>query len=93
MIVNEKLNSLQFISIQKENSNKWHIRLESFFEYVLHMTDVLINNWCGWNVELIESQYINIFTYRPLSQTFYINWPVELRSPRKGVITIEDKDQ
>ena len=35
-------------------------RLESFFQYILHMTDVLINNGCGWNVDLIECQYINI---------------------------------
>ena len=57
------------------------------------MIDVWINNESGWNVELIESQYINISNYRPLSRSFYINLPIELRSAKRGVINIENKDQ
>ena len=57
------------------------------------MIDVLIKIGTGWNVKLIESQYINTFTYKSLSKSFYINLPVELRSPRKGVINIEKKGQ
>ena len=44
------------------------------------MIDVWVNNGSGWNVKLIESQYINISTYRPLSGSFYANLSVELRS-------------
>ena len=50
------------------------------------MIDVSINNGSGWIIELIESQYINISTFRPLSGSSYIDLPVELRSPRKGLI-------
>ena len=57
------------------------------------MIDVWINNGSGWITELIESQYINISTYRPLSGSSYIDLPVELRSPRKGLINIKNKDQ
>ena len=57
------------------------------------MIDVCINNGSGWNVESTESQYINISTYRPLSGSFYMYLPVELRSPRKGLINIKNKDQ
>ena len=57
------------------------------------MIDVWINNGSGWNVESIESQYINISTYRPLSGSFYMDLPVELKSPRKGLINIKNKDQ
>ena len=57
------------------------------------MIDVWINNGYGWNFELMESQYINISTDRPLSGSFYINLPIELRSPKKRVINIEKKDQ
>ena len=57
------------------------------------MVDVWINNGSGSNVELIEPQYINISPSRSLSGCFYINLPVELRSPKKGVINIEKKDQ
>ena len=44
-------------------------------------------------VESIESQYINISTYRPLSRSSYMDLPVELKSPRKGLINIKTKDQ
>ena len=47
------------------------------------MIDVWINNGSGRNVELIESSYINFSIYRPLSRSFDINLPVELRSPKK----------
>ena len=57
------------------------------------MIDVWINNGSGWNVKLIESQYINISTYRPLSESFYANLSVELRSSKKRVINIKNKAQ
>ena len=57
------------------------------------MIDVWINNGSGWNVESIESQYINISTYRPLAGSSYMDLPVELKSPRKELINIKNKDQ
>ena len=57
------------------------------------MIDVCINNGSGWIIELIESQCINISTYRLLSGSSYIDLPVELRSPRKGLINIKNKDK
>ena len=57
------------------------------------MIDVWINNGPGWNVESIESQYFNISTYRPLSGSSYMDLPAELRSPRKGLINIKNKDK
>ena len=57
------------------------------------MIDVWINKGSGWNVESIESQYINISTYRPLSGSSYMDLPVELKSSRKGLINIKNKDQ
>ena len=40
-------------------------------------------------MELTESQYVNISTYRPLSRSL----PDELKSPRKGLINIKNKDK
>ena len=57
------------------------------------MIDVWINNGSGWNVESIESRYINISTFRPSSGSFYMDLPVELRSPKKRLINIKNKDQ
>ena len=68
-------------------------RLENSFQEILYMIDVWINNGSGWNVQSIESQYVNISTYRPLSGSFYMDLPVELRNPRKGLINIKNKDK
>ena len=67
--------------------------LENAFQQILYRIDNWINEGSGWIVELIESQYINISTYRPLSGSSYMDLPVELRSPRKGLINIKKKDK
>ena len=69
------------------------LKLENSFQEILYLIDVWINEGSGWIVESIESQYINISTYRPLSGSSYMDLPVELRSPRKGLINIKNKDQ
>ena len=68
-------------------------RLEIFFQEILYMIDVWINNGSGWNVESIESQYINISTYRPLSGSSYMDLPDELKSSRKELINIKTKNK
>ena len=90
----EKLNLLQFISktLIKIVINH-RFRLENYFQEILYMVDVCINNGSGWIVESIESQYISISTYRPLSGSSYMDLPIELRTPRKGLINIKNKDQ
>ena len=61
-----------FNSVTKTVTN--HIfKLEKSFEEILYMIDVWINNGSGWIIELIESQYINISTYRPLSGSCYMD--------------------
>ena len=59
----------------------------------MYLIDNWINEGSGWIVESMESQYINISTYRPLSGSSYMNLPVELRNPRKGLINTKNKDQ
>ena len=59
----------------------------------MYRIDKYINEGSGWIVELIESQYINIPTYRPLSGSSYAKLPVELKSSKKGLINIKNNDQ
>ena len=68
-------------------------RLERSFQEILYMIDIWINNGSGWNVESIESQYINISTYRPLSGSSYVKLPAELKSPKKELINIKNNNQ
>ena len=67
--------------------------LENAFQEILYRIGNWINEGSGWIVKLIESQYINILTYRPLSRSSYIKLPAELRSPKKGLINIKNNDQ
>ena len=68
-------------------------KLEESFQEIVYMIDAWINNGSGWIIESIESQYINISTYRPLAGNSYIDLPIELRGPRKGLINIRNNDQ
>ena len=59
----------------------------------MYRIDNWINEGCGWIVEFIKSQYINILAYRPLSGWSFIKLPVELKSSKKGLISIKNNDQ
>ena len=39
------------------------------------------------------NHYITILTYRPLEGSFYMDLPIELKSPRKGLINNKNKDE
>ena len=53
------------------------------------MIEAWSNERSGWIVESIRPQCIIIATYQPLSGSSYMNLPVELRSPTKGLINIK----
>ena len=81
-----------FNSVTKTVTNH-RFKLENYFYEILYVIDVWINNGSGWNVESIESPYINISTYRPLSGSSYMDLLIELRSPTKELINIKSKVQ
>ena len=64
-------------------------KLQKSFQEILYMIDAWINNGSGWIIESVESQDINISTYWPLLERTYIDLPIELKSPRKGLINIK----
>ena len=68
-------------------------KLDQSFQETLYRIDAWINRGSGWIIELIESQYINISTYRPLIGSSYIDLPIELNHPKKGLINIKNNDQ
>ena len=68
-------------------------KLNKSFQEILYRMDAWINEGSGWIVESIESQYINISTYKPLVGSSYIDLPIELSNPRKGLINIKNNDQ
>ena len=64
-------------------------KLDQSFQEILYRTDAWINKGSGRIIESIESQYINISTHRPLVGSSYIDLPIELKHPRKGLINIK----
>ena len=67
--------------------------LENAFQEILYSICNWINEGSSWIAEFIEYQYIKVSTKRPLSGSSYIKFPVELRSPKKGLIKIKNNYQ
>ena len=67
--------------------------LNKSFQEIFCRVDTWINRGSGWIIKSIESQYINISTYRPLVGSSFIDLPIELKHPRKGLINIKNNDQ
>ena len=57
--------------------------LKNAFQEILYRIDNWINEGSGWVIVLVESQYINVSTYRPLSGSFYIELPAKLKNSKK----------
>ena len=64
-------------------------KLEYAFHEILYRADAWINKGSGWSIESIESQYINLSTYRPSVGSSYIDLPIELKHLKKGLINIK----
>ena len=88
---------IEFAPVYFNSSTKTIInrkcKLDQSFQEILYRIDAWINRGSGWIIKFIESQYINISTYRPLVGSFYIDLPIELKHPRKGLINIKNIDQ
>ena len=67
--------------------------LDKSFQEILCRIDNWINESLSWIVESIKSLYINILTFRPLMGSSCMKLPLELKSPKKVLISIENKDQ
>ena len=69
-----KVTPVYFNSTTKTVINR-KFSMENAFQVVLYRIDNWINKGSGWIVELIESQYSNVSTYRPLSRSSYTKLP------------------
>ena len=82
------------------NSKAKSITKASDIEHELSMSrqEILdtIEKWVSegsrWTINHIDSHYINVTTYKPLHGSSYIELPIELRNPKKGLINIKNKD-
>ena len=70
----------------------YNFSLENAFQEILYKIANWINEESRSIIELIQSPYINVSTNRPLSGSSYIKLPVELKSPKQGLINIKNND-
>ena len=68
-------------------------KLEHAIHEILYIIHAWINKGSVWIIESIESQYINVSTYRPLVESSCIDLPIELKNPKKEIIIIKNNDQ
>ena len=61
-------------------------------EEILNTIDKWVSEGSGWVIDRIDSHYINITIYQPLNESSYIELPIELQNPAKGLINIKDKN-
>ena len=59
---------------------------------ILNTIDKWVSEGSGWVIDRIDGHYINVTTYKPLKGSSYIELPIELQNPAKGLINIKNKD-
>ena len=51
-----------------------------------------ISEGSGWTIQSVDGHYINLTKYKPLKGSSYIELPIELSNPAKGLINLKNKD-
>ena len=72
------------------HSNKYFLG-ECFNETIFRLQN-WISHGSGCNIEEIISQYLNISSYKLLSESTYCKLPKELSHPMKGLVNIKNDD-
>ena len=81
-----------FNSLTKTIINFSRFKLDQAFQEIIYRLENWFSNGSGWIVEEIISQYLNLSSYLPLSESTYIKLPKELNHPMKGLINIKNDD-
>ena len=59
---------------------------------ILNVIDKWVSEGSGWVIDRIDSHYLNVTLYKPLSGSSYIKLPAKLGNSRKGLINIKNED-
>ena len=82
-----KVTEIKFSPVYFNSATKAEINhnfdFEKSFQEILYSLERTVNEGPGWIIESIDSQYINISTFRPLSGSIYIKLLVELKNSKK----------
>ena len=73
-------------------SNNIEPELNMSMQEILNTIDKWVSEGLGLVIDHINSHYINVTLYKPLNDSSYMELPMELRNPKKGLINIKNKD-
>ena len=73
------------------NANDIEPKLSMSGQEILNTIDKWVSEGSGWVIDRIDCHYINVTTYKPLNGSSYIELPIELQNPAKGLINIKNK--
>ena len=59
---------------------------------ILNVIDKWVSEGSGWVINRIDSHYLNVTLYKPLSGSSYIKLPAKLGNSRKGLINLKNED-
>ena len=73
-------------------ANDIEAKLSMSRQKILNTIDKWVSEGSGWVINKIDNHYINVTTYKPLNGSSYIELPIELQNPAKGLINIKNKN-
>ena len=73
-------------------ANNIEHELSMYRQEILNVIDKWVSEGSGWVIDRIDNHYINVTTYKPLNGSSYIELPMKLRNPKKGLINIKNKE-
>ena len=59
---------------------------------ILNVIDKWVSEGLGWVIDRIDSHYLNVTLYKPLSGSSYIKLPAKLGNSKKGLINLKNED-
>ena len=66
--------------------------LNMYRQEILNVIDKWVSEGSGWVIDRIDSHYLNVTLYKPLSGSSYIKLPAKLGNSRNGLINLKNED-
>ena len=74
------------------NNTEINEALQMSKQNILNQISQWISEGSGWTIQYVNSHYLNIVKYKPISGSSYIKLPSELRNSKKGLINMKNED-
>ena len=93
---NKKISKAAYFSSKSDlilSENDFLLSLKTSQQEILNKIATWISEGSAWSIQEIQNHYTNVVKYKPMNGSSYIKLPIELQSPKKGLINIQNKDK